>query len=105
MRCSHGCGEWFTPDAIEEHRLPVLWMPVDREAREGAPTCAFCDTATRRSLGGAFHRCARHGVWFDGEERHRFVQGIEAMIAKLEAAASTIRVDVDRRVYPSGEEP
>jgi hypothetical protein len=97
MRCSDGCGEWLTPDAIDEHRLPILWMPIEHEDREGAPTCACCDTAMRRSLGGAFHRCASHGVWFDGEERQRFVKALEATIAKLEAAASAFRASVDRR--------
>jgi hypothetical protein len=110
LRCSNGCGEWLTFEAVDEHSPSFAWASVKQEPDEDGPRCALCAVALRCAYSGIFYRCAQHGIWLDGDAWQRFMEGVAAARVKMEEAGAKMRAEracqirasrVDR---PTGED-
>jgi hypothetical protein len=84
--CDHGCGEWLSLAAVDEHLFPQLLAPLGAGWWKLAPTpppCAICgNTMQAIAIAELFYRCPEHGIWFDKNHRDVIDRALAEEIAK-----------------------
>ena len=83
--CDHGCGEWLSIAAVDEHLCPQLLAPPGTgwwKLAPAPPACAVCgNTMQTITIAKLFHRCPKHGIWFDTSHRDTITRALVEDIA------------------------